>query len=232
MSQVQPDRLESAKSARFALLRTGNHRAVLLAFQTTSEAIDDSTLDAVTLALLVGFVVSLVALSFLLGRRGEDSPEERDPSRDAAPPAEPIPASPARPRIEPRSIPAPSPSTPAWLSGVTLPQSSAGLSEAAAVIERLLDARRNRDLAAGIALYSPSFRARLAAELGVPEDRLESALGGAAIEGDAPVLRSVELVSATADELRARIGYADRSSEIYRLVRIDGRWAIDAIERA
>lgn len=232
MSQVQPDRLESAKSARFALLRTGNHRAVLLAFQTTSEAIDDSTLDAVTLALLVGFVVSLVALSFLLGRRGEDSPEEPGPSRDAGPTAEPIPTPPTSPRVEARSIATPAPSTPAWLSGVTLPQAPTGLAEAVAVIERLLDARRDRDLAAGIALYSPSFRARLATELGVPEDRLESALGRAGIDRDAPVLRSVELVSTTGDELRARIGYGDRSSETYRLVRVDGRWAIDAIERA
>ena len=205
---------------------------MLLALQTTSEAIDDGTLDAVTLALLVGFVVSLVALSFLLARRGENAPEEREPSRDAGPTVEFIPAPPTIPRVEARSIAVPAPSMPAWLSGVTLPQAPTGLSEAAAVIEHLLEARRDRDLFAGIALYSPSFRARLAGELGVPEEQLAAALDGAAIEGDAPALRSVELVSATGDELRARAGYADRTSEMYRLVRIEGRWAIDSIERA
>ena len=205
---------------------------MLLALQTTSEGIDDSTLDAVTLVLLIGFVVSLVALSFLLARRTGATPEEPEPPRDAGPPAEPAPLPPARPRIEARSAVTSASPTPAWLSGVSLPQSPSGLSEAAAVIERLLEARRNRNLASGIALYSTSFRARLAGELGMPVEHLGRALGEAAIEGDAPALRSVEMVSANGDWMSARAGYADRTSEIYRLVRIDGHWAIDSIERA
>jgi hypothetical protein len=39
------------------------------------------------------------------------------------------------------------------------------------------------------------------------------------------------LVSATGHELRVRAGYADRTAELYRLVRIDGHWRIDSIER-
>ena len=204
---------------------------MLLALQTNSEAIDDSALDAVTLLLLVGFVVSMVALSVLLSRRDressmdESSPREAETTREVALPA-------AHSRIEPRMGRDPSTSTPAWLSGVTFPPASSGLSEATAFIERLLQARRTRDLQAGTALYSPAFRARLATDLGVSEEELARALEEATIEGDSPILRSVELVSAAGDTLSVRVGYADRSAEVYRLVRIEGRWAIDSIERA
>jgi hypothetical protein len=205
---------------------------VLLALQTTAEGLDDGTLDALTLVLLVGFVVSMVVLSFLLARRGGETTEERDPPRETERPVEPSPSPPLITRIEPRTVTATDPSTPAWLTGVTFPRSFQTLSDAAAVVERLLEARRTRDLAAGIALYSPAFRERMAAALGVTEDGLFLALDETTIEGDPPALRSIELVSATGDDLRVRAGYADRSTELYRLVRIDGQWAIDSIERA
>jgi hypothetical protein len=205
---------------------------VLLALQTTTEEIDDRSLDALTLVLLVGFVVSMVALSYLLARRGESTTEERPQHRESDRPASLAPPPLAHPRIEPVTFAASAPSTPAWLSGVTFPQSSHGVSEAVACVELLLEARRSRDLAAGIALYSPAFRSRLAAVLGVTEERLVESLEGASFEGEAPALRSIELVSANPEALNVRAGYADRSAETYRLVWIGGRWTIDSIERA
>lgn len=205
---------------------------MLLALQSTSEGIDDGTLDAVTLVLLVGFVVSLVALSVLLARNGHeqtDVPPLSPPEREV-PPTFSLPVE--RPRLDVRTMASTRTESPVWLSGVTFSQGMAGLSEASEVIERLLEARRLGDLAAGIALYSPSFRAHLAAELGVSENELKQTLQGATIDGESPALRSVELVSAGEDNLRVRAGYADRSTEVYQLVRIEGRWRIDSIERA
>ncbi len=112
---------------------------MLLAIQTTIEGVDDSTLDAVTLVLLVGFVVSLVALSLLLARRQPETQPEREPHREPEP-ARSIPPAPApRPRADMQSVVTTTPATPAWLAGVTLPRSEHPLSEATAVIERLLD---------------------------------------------------------------------------------------------
>lgn len=205
---------------------------MLLSLQSTSEGIDDGTLDAVTLVLLVGFVVSLLALSVLLARA---RPEQTDvppllplPERED-PPTITVPVE--RPPLDMRVMASTRTESPVWLAGVTLPTATAGLSEASDVIERLLEARRLGDLPAGIALYSPSYRACLAVELGVSENELIHTLQGATIDGSAPSLRSVELVSAGDNNLRVRAGYANRSTEVYQLVRIEGSWKIDSIER-
>ncbi len=205
---------------------------MLPAIQTTSSALDDGAFDAVTLVLLVAFVVSMVALSVVLARRERDSPS--DELLVEKPETTPL-VTPPTTNVKPlRAIP-PTPmkssTSPAWLTGVVFPMPSNGLSDAVLLIERLLAARRNTELAAGIALYTPAFRARLAIELGVTEDGLEDALNGATIEGDVPDLRSVELVSGAGDTMSVRAGYANRSSEVYRLIRIEGHWSIDSIER-
>lgn len=201
---------------------------MVLAIKATADGIDGGTLDAVTLVLLVGFVVSLVALSALLARRSEDAAEEpapEHPAEEVSPPSVP------RPRTEPRPNHA-DPSLPAWLAGVALPRADGALSEATALIEQLLEARRMGNLEAGIALYSPAFRVRMASALGVADEGLERVLADATIEGSAPSLRSIELVTATGDALTVRVGYADRSAEIYQLIRLEKRWAIDSIDRA
>lgn len=204
---------------------------VLLALQATTDGIDDGTLDAMTLVLLVGFVVSLVALTVLLARKPRE-PVEEPSSAPESPAAELPPASAQRARAEARSMPGPGATTPVWLAGVELVRPPQQLSEATSLVERLLEARRAGKLDEGVALYSAPFRAKLAEELGVSEDGLRHALAQARIEGDVPVLRAVELVSSTEGSMTVRVGYADRTSELYRLVRHQGSWAIDSIERA
>lgn len=208
------------------------NRPVLLALQSTTEGIEDRTLDTVTLVLLVGFVVSLVVLSFLLARQeGETVDGEETARTDRTQPAETTPP-PPRPRsMSPTPPVANKDSVPVWLSGVRLPHSDHGLSEASSIIERLLEARRRQDLSAGIALYTPAFRAKQATQLGVQAEELARALEQATFDGVAPALRSVELLSGTGDSLRVRATYSDRSAEVYQLQRIDGCWAIDSIER-
>ena len=205
---------------------------MLLVLQTTSTAIDDSALDVVTLVLLVGFVISMVALSVLLTRREQDTSEESLPVQEAekAPDIRrsslaPLPAA-TPPRMTATAA------TPAWLAGVTFPRAAQELSDATRVVERLLETRQSGEPGRGIALYSPSYRARLATTLGIPEHELEHALETARIAGDGPELRSVEFVSSSGEALSVRVGYQDRSFEIYRFVQVDGSLSIDAIERA
>lgn len=204
---------------------------MLLALQTTADGIDDSTLDAVTLVLLVGFIVSMVALSVILARGNRQTPEDTTTTPRPERPEVPSPVWEARSQPEPRPAPVAERRVPVWLAGVTLSHTSGILGEATAVVERLLAARQARDLAAGVASYSPALRARLASELGVPVEELGRALETAAIEGEAPGLRSVELVTVSNDAVTVRAGYTDRSGEVYQLVQIDGRWLIDSIER-
>lgn len=205
---------------------------MLLALQTTTDALDASTLDAVTVVLLAAFVVSLVALAMLLNRRAQESPEDDFPAlseRRAS--SEPAESALARP--EPRPKPAPKPQTPAWLGGVSLPiQSGSRLAAATAVIEELLEARQSGALDAGVELLSPAYRARLADELGVQEDALAEVMRAVHISGEGPVLRSVELLSAQSAAMSIRATYMDRTAETYRLIWSDGSLFIDSIDRA
>lgn len=202
---------------------------MLLALQTTADRLDDSTLDAVTLVLLTGFVLSMVTLAILLSRRDPTNLDnDRNPPDRGFPPAAPTVT---RPLSDPKPLVPTASSTPAWLTGVTLPQGGAELSEVTAVIERLLRTRRDRRLADGIAVCSPVYRARLAVELGVPESDLAATLSASVIQPEAPVLRAVEAVSASSQRVTVRAGYADRTTEVYVLTRIDGSWVIESIER-
>lgn len=205
---------------------------MLLALQTTTDALDESTLDAVTVVLLAAFVVSLIALAMLLNRRAQEPPEDDFPAlserRASGEPAEP-----AIVRPEPRPIPASKPQAPAWLGGVSLPiQSGSRLAAATTVIEELLEARQSGALDAGVALLSAAHRGRLADELGVQEDALAEVMRVAQISGEGPVLRSVELVSAQGAAMSIRATYMDRTAETYRLIWSDGSLLIDAIDRA
>jgi len=203
---------------------------LLLALQTTSSSVDDR-IDAVTLVLVLLFIGSMAGLSFLLHRRpGSEQPE---PPAPTAPEQE----STAVPESAPRTLPRrerppipPVPTAPRWLEGVTFPEPEAGLAEATQVIEALLAARRDRDLARGLGLYSPALLALLRDRLGVDEAGLAERLDRAEFHGDSPALRSVELLDAIGDRMTVRAGYANGSSERYRLVRSGGVWLIDSIE--
>ncbi len=205
---------------------------MLLVFQTTSTAIDEGALDVVTLVLLVGFVISMVALSVLLTRREQDTSEESIPMQDAEKVPDIRRSSLSHPPAATQLRTIPTQATPAWLSGVIFPRAAQELSDATRVVERLLETRQSGEPGRGIALYSPSYRARLATTLAIPENELEHALETARIEGDGPALRSVELVSSSSEALAVRVGYEDRSFEIYRFVRVDGNLSIDSIEWA
>ncbi len=89
---------------------------------------------------------------------------------------------------------------------------------------------------ANLGAGSRSFRRRIERDSqpswAFPENELQHALEGASIAGDGPALRSVELVSSTGEMLSVRVGYEDRSFEIYRFVRVAGSLSIDSIERA
>ncbi|MEZ4530391.1 MAG: hypothetical protein R2855_05100 [Thermomicrobiales bacterium] len=202
---------------------------VLLALQTTTDGLDESTLDAVTLVLLTGFVLSMFALAILLFRRESaqrrESPEARTPESPIAPQHVERPPAVSRP---PTSRP---PVTPVWLTGVSTPRQDVTLAEVATSIERLLRARRDGNLVDGLAVCSPRYRARLADELGIPEAELADVLRTAEIQGDTPTLRSIELTGGSGQIVKARAGYTDRSTEVYELTMVDGVWAIDSIER-
>jgi hypothetical protein len=173
-----------------------------------------------------------VALAIVLLRREQESSDEIVSAQAAETPPDirPTPSahSPARTQLQP----SPTQATPAWLIGVTFPRAEQELSNATRVVERLLETRQNREPGRGIALFSPSYRARLATELGIPEIELEHALEIARVEGDGPALRSVELVSSTGETLSVRVGYENRSFETYRFVRVAGSLSIESIERA
>ena len=202
---------------------------LLLALQTSTSTAGDSTIDAVTLVLVVLFIASMVALSVLL-RRGNDAPAAE---RDIAPPlsetAIPRPVvAPASPRAERPPLPTTAPA-PVWLDGVGFPPSNASLAAATQVIELLLSARRDHDLGRGLALYTPELLRSLRASLGVDEEGLAEALSAATFDGEPPALRSIEIVSASGNRMTVRVGYASGSAECYRLVDIDNRWSIEEI---
>lgn len=206
----------------------------LLALQTTSTVANDSRLDTLTLVLVVIFIVSMIALAVLSKRQGESAEDLEERHRDVTP---------ARPESEreseqtrhsavPRPMPEPSlpkSPSPAWLSGVTIPVEAGSLSEAAALIESLLAARRGKDLSCVSALFTPTMQQQLSDQFGVPITNLGDRLASAAFDGDAPALRSVELVSATGSTMSVRAAYTSGAPEVYRLVFHSGTWKIDQI---
>ncbi len=202
---------------------------LLLALQTASSV--DDRIDAVTIVLVLVFVGSMAGLSFLIHRRPER--EQPEPPATAVPERDSNAVPGETPRMPPRrERPAPPPvkTTPRWLEGVSFPGPGAGLAEATQVIEALLMARRDRDLGCGLRLYTPESLAVLRNSLGVDEAGLAERLDRAEFHGEPPALRSVELLEATGDRMTVRAGYANGSSERYRLVRSGGEWLIDGIE--
>lgn len=206
---------------------------MLLRLQTTSESIGENTLDVVTLLLLAGFVFSMLTLAVLLRRRDKEPPDEMLADGSTAP--APSPPHPAVPEVRSSAQmgAARESIAPAWLAGVTIASPAGGqLSEASAVIERLLAARRERNWPAALASFSPDYLARLVEDMGVTVDDLGRVLSEAQVDGEPAALRSIELVSASGYSLIVRAGYADRTAELYHFVRIAEFWAIDAIDRA
>ena len=200
---------------------------LLLALQTTAAASDGRRIDAITLVLVVVFLVSIVALSLLLFRRDREDASEQPV---AAPPPDPIQARapPISPIRRERPVLATDP-VPAWLQGVIFPDGDASLAEAASLIESLLAARRDHDLAGGLKLYSSEMVESLRKSLGVDEAGLVEALNSAQYEGGPPHLRSVDLISSTSNRMTVRASYTSGASETYRLVRIGGQWLIEGI---
>ncbi len=207
---------------------------LLLALQTAT-ATENDRLDAIALVLVVIFVASMAALSFLIQRRHDepDDPllgtpalEDRSPGSSASRAA----PQPSLPRPERAPLPAASRSEPIWLDGVTLPSTDVQLTDAVTVIEALLSARRNLELDAALPFLSPAFRATLATRFGIPETALAETLAGAEISGPPPRLRSVELMEGNAQGVIVRAGYVDGRSERYTLVYSADCWLIDAIE--
>lgn len=200
------------------------------ALQTTPAASDNGNLDALTLVLVVVFIASMAALTALAMRRTRPKEPEADPfptvvpiERKDAPVAE-------RPSlIQSRATVAGN--SPVWLTGVSLPNTPGRVAEASRIIEELLAARRERDLARGLALYSPALRGELQAQFGVDEAGLLSLMREATFAGEPPDLRSVEIVDATGGQMTARAGYTDGTSETYWFVRDGDDWLIDGIDR-
>jgi len=200
---------------------------LLLALQTTTSSVDDRV-DAVTLVLVLLFIGSMAGLSVLLSRRsGDEPPAAATPEPESS--ATAMEAPPTPPRRERPPAP-PARTTPRWLEGVSFPGPIAGLSEATQVIEALVAARRDRDLARGLRLYTPASLASLRDSLGVDAAGLAERLDRAEFHGEPPALRSVELLDITGDRMTVQAGYANGTSERYRLVRSGGEWLIDAIE--
>lgn len=200
------------------------------ALQITTNAGDDR-LDTLTVALVVVFIGSMAVLSYLLYRREEQDATDDPPvpDRSTAESRRIVPPPSAIRREAPPT--AASARVPVWLSGVRFPVAGASLSGATQVIEGLLAARRDHDLARGLAFYAPALLENLRQELGVDDDRLGEMLAAAEYEGDPPRLRSVESISMSGNRMTARAGYADGTSELYRLVRIGDQWLIEGIER-
>jgi hypothetical protein len=200
---------------------------LLLALQTTAAASDDRRIDVITLVLVVIFLVSMAALSVLLFRRTGEEASERPAT---VPPPEPNPArapsfSPAR---RERPLPVTDP-VPAWLQGVIFSSGDASLADAASVIEALLSARRDHDLAGGLRLYSKELLDSLRTSLGVDEAGLVEALNHAQFDGDPPTLRSLDLIGSSSNHMTVRAGYTSSADEVYRLVRLGGQWLIEGI---
>lgn len=116
-------------------------------------------------------------------------------------------------------------SVPVWLQGVTIPAAVASLSEVTRVIEALLSARRNHDLAAGLALFTPDRRGALRERLGTDGSSSTEIV----FEGDPPVLRSAEMLESTGMRVEVRVTYSNGTSEIYSLIWFDGDWRIEEI---
>lgn len=201
-----------------------------LTLQSSSESIGEVTLDAVTLLLLAGFVISMLTLAVLFRNHEPAAPDEH-PAPEMPEPARMQTAAPiAAPSSAPDPIQPRAASPPAWLTGVSFASTGGQLSDACSVIERLLDARREKNLTGALSLCTPAYRAKLAADLGISPDNLGLALSAAQLDGDPPEVRSVELVSVQGEKLHARAGYTDGTAEIYHMVRVEGCWAIDAID--
>lgn len=194
---------------------------LLLALQTTTSTTDDSSIDALTLVLVVIFVASMVVLSVIL-HRGSDRaeaesmvlPPQPEPSRPPATVASVLPSLERQPLPERSRLPA-------WLDGVTFPTVNAPLVAAAEVVEALLSARRDHDLHRGFQLYTPELLRSL--------DFDDANLANAEFSGEPPTLRSIEVVSTSGNRMNVRAGYSTGGSEIYRLVRVDDRWMIEEI---
>lgn len=220
---------------------------LLLALQTTATAASDDRIDTLTLVLVVLFIAAMLGLSLAIRREGVASPDEEptDPalpvrparsqptdSVDVGPVGTPGHGDPALHRsvdranvVVGRSQDTSKP-VPVWLRGVTLPSVGASLSEATRVIEALLTARRDHDLAAGMALHTPSAREALVRSLGLDGD--DSGVD-AIFDGDPPSLRSAEIVEATGGRMTVRATYSNRSSELYVLIRVEQDWLIQDI---
>ncbi len=201
---------------------------LLLALQTASPAGDDR-IEVLALLLVVVFIGSMAALSFLLSRRGSDDAGDAPP---ISPPtaSEPLPAPHAPPipdrensRIQPPA------SAPVWLDGVRFPGVATDLSAATRIIETLLAARRDRDLARVVDCSTPAFHIELAGRLGIDPSDLPNMLERAEFGADPPALRSIESVEASANQMIVRAGYTNGVHERYRLLRISDRWLIDDI---
>src|SRR6188472_668114 len=140
------------------------------------------------------FIAAMLALSLLMRRPESDDPDVA--ASDGRQPEELVQSS--IPELPParrdRSSSSSRGSVPVWLQGVSLPGTDASLSASTSVIEALLTARRDHDLAAGLALFTPGTRASLAKQLGIDTVESTEILANAAFEGDSPALRSAEIV--------------------------------------
>jgi hypothetical protein len=94
------------------------------------------------------------------------------------------------------------------------------------LIEALLTARRNHDLAAGLNLYAPGSRDALAARFRLGSSDAEHAT----FEGDPPSLRGAEILEATGNRMRVRVAYSNGANEIYTLIHLDNAWLIEDID--
>ncbi len=204
---------------------------LLLALQTTTSAAGDSRIDTLTLVLVVIFIASMLALVVVDAPPGVAMiPSE--PASDARQPEEFVQSSIAGvTACAPGSI-ARAPrarSVPVWLQGVSLPGDDASLSDATSVIEALLTARRDHDLAAGLALYPPGTRASLAKQLGIDlsSPRKYSRMPRSrAIHRHSDQQRSSK---ASGARMTVRATYSSGSSENYTLTWLDGAWLIEEI---
>lgn len=184
------------------------------------------------MVLVVIFVISMGALSIVLFHR--DKTSDGDQTMESKPPAPPVPPAGqnqlvSTPRREYRTEHTTRP-LPIWLDGGFFPSSDADLATATQIIETLLAARRDGDLARGFDLYTPALRRSFLDRFGLDESRLADMLDQVEFQHDPPHLRSVELVDAVAGQMTILAGYTNNASECYRLVRNADRWLIDAIE--
>ncbi|MCO5220013.1 MAG: hypothetical protein M9947_00325 [Thermomicrobiales bacterium] len=191
-------------------------------------------MDTLTLVLVVIFIVSMIALAVLSKRQTESAEDLEGRHRDVTPARPESEREPEQTRRSAVSRPMPEPSppkspSPAWLSGVTMPVEPGSLSEAAALIESLLSARRGKDLNGVSALFTPAMQQQLSDQFGVPIANLDDRLASAVFAGDAPALRSVELVSSTGSTMSVRAAYTNGAPEVYRLVFHNGILKIDQI---